>query len=284
MARILKLFALAALVLGSGHAAAARPEARASMERIEASMLVTGEIDIEADGSVSDYRPDQGSRLPPAVVQLLQTAVLDWQFEPVVIEGTPTRVQSRANILVQARKAEDGNYLLGITRASFGSHEDEDVPTAKRLPPPKYPTDLARAGIGGTVYLVLKLARDGSIADVMVEQVNLKALVDESLMQRMRDQLARASLAGTRRWKFNPPAKPDDAPHWVVRVPVEFVAPDARLPRYGEWSSYSPGPQSPVPWVDAEDMGAPDTLVAGGVYSAGNHGPKLLTPLGSPGG
>ncbi|WP_330969863.1 TonB family protein [Lysobacter sp. A3-1-A15] len=246
-------------------------------------MLVTGSVDIEADGSVSAYEADEPGRLPPAVVQLLGSAVPNWRFQPIEIEGRPARVQTRASILVHAHKAPDDGYLLSIARASFGSSDDADMPTAKRLTPPRYPSDLVRAGVGGTVYLMVKVARDGSVADAMVEQVNLRTVAKDSAMQRMRDQFAESALAGTRRWTFNPPVEPDASPYWVVRVPVHFVAPDASVPKYGDWSAYVPGPRALAPWAGVEDMDAPDTLVPGGVYRAGKQGPELLTPLGSPG-
>lgn len=281
MARITKLVALL-LALSVGAAVAAPAGSKSAKDRIEASMLVTGWIDIEADGSVGNHQLDEPDKLPPDVVGLLGKAVPGWRFHPVLVDGKPAPVRSRANILVEARKAGEDRYLLGIARATFGSHEDADVPTSARLTPPGYPAGLAAAGVGGTVYLVIKVARDGRVADVMAEQVNLKTIASDHQMQRMRDMFAKVSVARAQRWRFNPPRKPDDAPYWLVRVPVEFVAPGSTQAGYGQWHSYVPGPRAEIPWEGAQDMDAPDTLVAGRVYPTGKQGPELLTPLGSP--
>ncbi|QDH71328.1 energy transducer TonB [Marilutibacter alkalisoli] len=275
-------FMVAVLALVVGLAVAAPPGPKSVRDRIEASMLVTGEIDIDREGQVLAYRLDEFDKLPPEVVELLDRSVPAWAFKPVEIDGSPVKVRARTSILIHASKMDEDSYRISIAKAGFGSHDDDDMPTSKRLSPPRYPVDMAQAGVGGTVYLLIKVARDGEVLDVAPEQVNLRVVANERQLQRFRDTLAQNAIGAARRWQFNPPVKPDDSPYWVVRVPVDYVAPGHRVPKYGEWYSYVPGPRAEAPWEGVEHLDPPETLVAGGVYGIGKRGPELLTPLASP--
>lgn len=284
MKRAIALVALM-LALSFGTAFAASSGTRPVREQVEASMLVSGQIDIDPDGSVAGYHLDKADSLPAAVVELLGKNVPNWRFEPVLVDGTPARVRSRLSVRLRARKLDDERYRVEIAGAHFGAHDDADMPTSKRLVPPRYPRELALAGISGTVYLLLKVTRDGSVEDVMAEQTNLKTIANEHQMERMRERFERVAVdIARKRWTFNPPAKPGDAPYWTVRVPVEFIAPADSQPGPGQWDAYVPGPRQPNPWSLEDDAVAPDTLVAGGVYPVGRRGPQLLTPLDPSGG
>ncbi|MCF7221646.1 energy transducer TonB [Marilutibacter chinensis] len=273
------------LTLAAGSALAASPDSRPVRDRVEASMLVTGEIDIDPEGAVSSWRLDQPEKLPPAVVELLGSHVPRWRFRPVLIDGRPAAVRTSASIHLKARKAGDDSYFVEIAGARFsGASKErrEDVPTSRRMYPPVFPGALAREGAGGTVYLLIRIARDGSVEDVMAERVDLKVAASEPRMRRMRDRFEQVAVGTARNWTFNPPRQMDDQPYWMVRVPIDFVVPGARLPLYGEWNSYIPGPRRPNPWSQEDDGVSPDTLAAGGVYPVGRHGPELLTPLSAP--
>jgi hypothetical protein len=128
----------------------------------------------------------------------------------------------------------------------------------------------------------MRINRDGRVADVFAEQVNLRVVGSEREMEQMREMLTRPAIAATRRWTFTIPTTGDeaDAEYWSLRVPVEYVLGDT-LPGYGEWQVYIPGPRQKAPW-SARELRAdesPDAMVAGRVYQEG-RGLKLLTPLG----
>lgn len=271
-----------ALMLAAGTVLAGTPDSRPVRERVEASMLVTGTVDIDPDGSVSSWKLDQSEKLPPAVTELLAATIPGWRFKPVLIDGAPAAVRARTSIRMQARKLDGDNFLVEVAGAHFGSHKDADVPTSRRLTPPRYPEELAKARVGGIVYLVVKIARDGSVEDAMAEQVNLKTIASDPQMRRIRERFEASAVHTARRWTFNPPVTPDDAPYWLARVPVEFIAPGLRETPYGEWSAYIPGERRVNPWVQEDDRVSPDMLAAGGVYPVGLRGPELLTPLDVP--
>lgn len=261
---------------------------RAAVRRqMEMSMLVTGSIDIGSDGSVSAHAVDQPGKIPPGVLQLIGQAVPRWRFEPILVDGRAVPARARMGLRVVARQQDDGTYTLGIRSASFGEEggvEEESV-TAARMTSPRYPVAAAASNVSGTVYLVLKVGRAGTVDDVVDEQVNLTVLGTEMQMQQARRLLANAAKVAARNWEFRVPTRGErvDDPYWSARVPVEFALYDGagkpgNVDPYGSWQAYIPGPRTEAPWARDSASNAPDAMVAGGVYPTGS-GPRLLTPL-----
>lgn len=254
-------------------------------KQVEASMRVTGLITIHADGSVAAVKLDKQDRLPEGIAAFVTDVANAWRFEPVLIEGVARQVETRMSARLVARPSGDGKMQVSVRSAYFGDYEAtplEERVSAVRMRSPLYPTAAARSGAQGTVYLLLKIARDGSVSDVVAEQVNLRIVVSEPQMRQLRERFARAAIGAAEQWTFKPPTRGETAeqPHWVVRVPVDFMF-NAR-PGDGQWEVYIPGPREHVSWAqDDERPGfSPDTLADGGVHMAGSkQGPRLLTPL-----
>ena len=257
--------------------------------QIESSLLVTGTVDIEPDGSVSKVAIEREDRLPPGVVSFVRDAGLQWRFEPVVRDGQAVRARAPMSVRVVAQKVEKDEYRITLRGASFERYDPEDPErvVSIKMDPPAYPERAWRAGAGGSVYLVLKIGRDGRVQDAVAEQVNLRVAVSEGEMRRLRDELARSALAATGKWSFRVPTRGEavDAPYWSVRVPVTYTLGtqpiEGKQGAYGKWISYIPGPRQPVPWAQDRDQAgfSPDTLADGGVYMADGRAPRLLTPL-----
>lgn len=252
-------------------------------KQTEASMLVTGTIDVAQDGSVSRYALDKPEQLPAAVTGLAGKAVPQWHFQPVMKDGRPVNARAKMSLLLVATP-EDDRYRVGIGGAAFGEEKDTSGETVipKQMRPPSYPDSALHSGVAGTVYLVLRIDRQGKVADAVVEQVNLRAVGREIEMERWRSTLARPALAAAKTWAFTPPSTGDSVndPFWSVRVPVNFQF-EGTEPKYGQWQAYIPGPRQQASWVHDHgfDVGSsPDALVAGGVYQVG-AGLRLLTPL-----
>lgn len=250
-------------------------------KQIESSLLVKGTIDIGADGRVLGHALERRESLPAGVVGMIDQAVPQWRFEAVELREGTTRARAPMSLRIVAKKLDEDSFTVQIRGAQFGSYAPDETPSSRQMTPPRYPHAAAYAGVGGTVYTVLRIGRDGQVEDAVAEQVNLRVIASEAVMMRWRKVLAQAALHAARRWAFNPPTKGEDvdAPYWSVRVPVDFIAPDQKQPLEHEWHAYVPGPRETIPWEpDASPMGA-DALVAGGVYPVG-RGPRLLTPLG----
>ena len=270
------LVGVAALAAGPG----------AVRKQIEASMLVTGKIQVDTSGKVSGYSLDKKDQLPPAVVSMVDKAVPNWEFKPVLIDGKARNVTTDMSIRLVAKKVDADNYSVAIRSAGFGdrSGKPEENIRAVSMAPPDYPEIAGLHGVTGTVYLLVRAARDGKVTDVIAEQVNLKVVTDETKMARWRRVLEDASVKQAKRWTFAPPTEGENAQadFWVARVPVVFALGDSSGAKaaYGRWEAYIPGPRQPNPWEKDKEGAAfsPDTLAPGRSYLAGS-GLKLLTEL-----
>lgn len=276
---LVALLLLVPLAVQPGHA----QNARAMRKQAEATMLVTGHVDIDREGRVAAHALDKAERLPPYVASLIGRAVPQLRFEPLPDADAPL-ARARMSLRLVATQAGDGNMKIGIRSAHFGDDETRDpasVIRSRDLDPPDFPASVARIGGKGTVYLLVKVGRDGKPEDVFPEQVNLTAVANAKVMESIRRDLSKAAMAGARRWRFTPPTVGDEASRdsWVVRVPVDFAFAGERDPGYGEWRAYVPGPRSRPLWALPDPMGfSPDTLVAGQVDD-GISRFRLLTPL-----
>lgn len=279
-----KGFGAALLLLAAAwpiHAAANITQVRDS---IEASMLVTGKIEVDPQGRVANFEVDQRDAIETHALQLVDQAVPTWRFEPTLVDDKPAWVRTPMRLRLVASKVPgaEGSVALRIASASFG---DPSEFAGDLRSHPTYPTEAIKRGATGTVFLVLQVGRDGHVEDVATEQVNLRYLANSRQMDRLRKMFARAAEEAAARWTFVAPTRlPPGESSWSARVPVDFSIVGQGEARYGAWSSYVPGPRQEAPWLDHEDVGGGDAYVAGGVYPVGvGDGLKLLTPLGGAG-
>ncbi len=250
-------------------------------KQVESSMLVKGTIDINADGSVAGHRLEQPDKLPQGVADLVARAVASWRFEPVQLREGTTRARADMSVRVVARKVGEDNFTVQIRSARFGQERPDESVTGRKLAPPPYPRTLAASGVGGAVYLIVKVGRSGEVEDVVAEQVNLFTIGSEAQVAQWRDQLARATVNSAKRWTFNPPTRGPEAdkPFWLARVPVEYHAPGRhRQPGYGQWRAYIPGPNHGNPWDNKEPSLGADAIASGSVQPFASAF-RLLTPL-----
>ncbi|MEG2804877.1 energy transducer TonB [Stenotrophomonas sp.] len=281
-----------ALAMG-GAGMAMMPQAQAQSrqavrEQAEASMVLTGEIDIGTEGQVEGFRMDKRDQVHAGIAGFVEETVRTWRFQPVQVDGKAVQARSPVSIRLGGRINPDGTQKVTLLAASFERYDDNatDSVTRLKLPPPAYPEDVYYAGGRGDVLLLLQIGRDGKVLDVATEQVNLRTIATEPNMRRMRDKLSRVSMGAARKWTFKVPTTGEDKDDasWTVRVPVRFAFNDGREERYGKWDAYIPGPRQQAPWradkALLDDDG--DLLPAGGVFmaDAARKGPRLLTPLG----
>jgi hypothetical protein len=251
-------------------------------KQVEVSMLLAGTIDIEPDGSVSGYVLDDRVKVPDYVTSLFDRRVAAWRFEPTMRGGQPVAVRSPMSVRMVARQTAGDGFVISISGASFGGESSDaatDFVTPDRLDPPDYPTAAARMGGEGTVYLVLRVNRNGRVGDLFVEQVNLHTIGTEAEVAKMRELLAKTAIEAAWKWTFHPPTTGQAVreAHWTVRVPLEFdLGGSKKAPGYGTWQAYLPGPRRTAPW--AQDDASPDAVAAGVIHPVG-RGLKLLTPL-----
>lgn len=279
MARGWMTKALAATLLLAMAAVVSAEAPKHVKDQIEATMLVTGKIAINADGSVSGYQIDDEDKVPGHVLVNIGRWVPGWRFEPVLVDGNAVPARAKMTLRMLARPVGD-KFEISIASTSFGNDDAPPTDTVKGLKmyPPSYPADMVSAGGEGTVYLMLKIGRDGKVEDLVVERVNLHVYASEQRMKNFRKRLSSAAASAARRWTFVPPTTGELAQlrQWSVRVPVDFRLGGVQEVAYGEWQSYLPGPQQPIPWL--QDEPGSDALAGGALHTLGS-GLVLLTPL-----
>ena len=289
--RSFHILALALALSGVGMSVVADASAqgrRAVREQAEASMVLTGQIEIGTDGQVEGFKIDKRDQVNDAIARFVEGAVQAWRFEPVRVDGRVVRARSPVSIRLGGKDLADGGQKVTLLAANFEQYDPmaTNEVTSVKMAAPAYPEDVFRAGGRGDVVLLVQVGRDGKVMDVATEQVNLRVIGKEAEMRQVRDKLARASTAAARKWTFKVPTTGDgkDEASWTVRVPVSFAFHGDKV-RYGKWDAYVPGPRQQAPWRADKALSADanaDLLPAGGVFmaDAASKGPQLLTPLG----
>lgn len=293
MKRLRFLFAclwVLALVWAAGGAAA-------QMQGVEASTIVTGSIEVGPDGSVTGYTLDHKDKLQPAAIEVVAATVPHWKFNPILRDGKAVPAKAAMSLRLVARLHGDDAATVSVASAAFGRDADRyQCVTDKgclhyrRTVSPEYPVDLARQGVGGTVYVVQDINRDGVVMRQAVRRVNLSRTGDPDAMKQWREELANATLDASKRFTYRVPTQGPEAAkdHWTATIPFNFSLEPGRLGRpahpYGSWTAYIPGPKQYIPWLDSEGKlaggsGASDAVPEGGAPFVRDSRFVLLTPL-----
>lgn len=282
MRRLLILCAL----LACSFAVSAGKGPGAVRKQIESALYVTGTIDISPAGDVVAHALDQQDKLPKGIVDMAARILPQWKFEPVALQGMKVS-RSKMNLLFIGKKLDNGYFSIDLRSATFsGGNPDELVSVdAKQRRLPKYPGQLLGAGISGTVFVMVKIGRDGKVIAAEASHVNLRVIGSESEMDLWRSALARNSIAAIKRWTFIAPKTGPEAEkaYWVGTLPVDYLIGGQKSPAYGTWQTYVAGPKALIPWQDDTFKPGvnPDALTPNTFHPAG-AGRQLLTPL--PGG
>jgi hypothetical protein len=252
--------------------------------RLEATMNVTGSLEVGDSGNVTAYVLDHPEQLPAGVTQLLAQTLPAFRFVPVRRDGVPRPVHAAMNLVVAASQVDPKHISIRVRSALF---TDADVPASERVTVnvgsfPRYPEEAARANVGGAVYVAVRIDRNGKVLDAQVQQVNLSAIDSESRMRHWRSVLGKATVTGVRRYTFNIPttgAHAGDATFTGV-LPVLYRI-GAGAPVYGQWETCVPGPRENVAWLAGDEVfGVAGESVPDGVFAQAGLALKLLTPIG----
>ncbi len=263
------------------HALADEAEFR---EQLRASMVVTGSIDIEPDGTVSALSLDQQEKLPGPVVDVTRKSVAQWRFEPVLVDGVASRARVLVTLRVVAAPAGDGAIGISLANATFMHRKTDDRREHLRLfryTPPRYPPFALDRNASGNVILLLKINRQGLVVEGAVEQVNLHAIGNARTVRLLRKFFGESAMDAARYWNFKTPTVGPDSegPYWTARIPVSFVLDESSDPTpYGQWVGYLPGPVQVASWLEKAAPDASDSGANGSIQLVGS-GPRLLTPL-----
>ena len=272
-----------ALLLGSFLLVVTGGAAFAATPNVEASMVVTGTITVNPQGGVQSYTVQDSDKLPTAVQQIIQTTVSRWQFVPIMAEGKAVSARAGMSLRIVADMTDEQHATIRVASAAFGcdarpkSNLPGECPAGTavryvRRQPPDYPTEAVQARVGGEVFLVLQVGRDGHVSQAAVRQVNLYARSDSPVTYRR--MLANAALRAAHKWIFKVPTAGPDATkdHWIVRVPINYTIgfPAPAITGYDQWNAYFPGPMQDIPWDHEGTSGASttsgDAIANGGLF------------------
>lgn len=271
---------LCCLVMGTAWAG----NERAVKRQIEASMQITGSLDVDETGCVRSHAVDRAESLPSGVVQLLDQILPTFRFQPVLHDGHPGAVHAKMSLVVAANQVDREHVAIRIRSARF---DESDPPPGELITidhrvAMHYPVDAMSAGVAGTVYVAVRIDRSGHVVDAQAQQVNLRFIDNERGMQRWREALSKPTLATVRRYTFHVPTSGKHAgdEYFSGILPVIYRFEGDSLPTYGTWQSYVPGPRQDIAWLDQEqaDAGSNEAIPEGTFAQAGT-GMTLLTPL-----
>ena len=140
------------------------------------------------------------------------------------------------------------------------------------------------ARVGGTVYVLVRIGRDGTVQEAIAEQVNLDSYGSEAQMKHYRKLLSDSALEAAGHWTYNQPRTgPNvDDPYWTARIPVTFYlvgpwAPSAK--HYGQWETYLPGPRQTPPWTGKALANESPDAMSGDELRTGDPRLQLITPV-----
>jgi hypothetical protein len=254
---------------------------------IEATMKVTGSMDVDDKGTVTSHAIDHPEKLPQGVVQLLDQTLHTFRFEPVLRNGRPRAVRAKMTLVVAANHVDPDHIAVRVRSALFLESDPPpgEMISIKQRGVMRYPVEAEAGGVTGTVYVALRIDRTGHVVDAQAEQVNLRVVDDESRMQRWRDVLAKPTLVALRNYTFNVPTSGKHAndEYFTGTIAVVYsLESGSPPPGYGKWDSYVPGPRQEIPWLDEQTAGARNNndAIPDGTFAQAGTDLKLLTPLG----
>lgn len=251
-------------------------------------MLVSGTISVSPQGSVTTFSLDKFDKLPTSVVQMLGKSIPHWRFEPVFRDCKPVAATAAMRLRVVAKPIKGDAYSVGIAGTHFGTYvskKSNDSVTSKRRPP-KYPLALKRAGVSGTVYLLVRVDRQGYVAKVAAKQVNLMTRGRPRQMEQWRHLLADSATNAARQWtlEWSTSGGQVNADHLDRQIYVTYQISsdsDAKPPdNYGRWIAYLPGPPQDIPWADPSNSVGDDidVLPTGTLLTAEQRLHRIVTP------
>lgn len=267
---------LVCLLAGSTIASAQRIDPK----QVESSLLVTGRIDIAADGTVLGYTLDQPGKLQPTVLNLIAGTAPQWKFEPVS-EPAPQSLQMSLRFV--ARRPDDTHVTVTLSSAQFSVPDPAPDTTLqldkRKMRMPTYPKELAEQQIEAMVYVTVRAHPDGT-GDAVVRRVDLMARGSQADMARWRNALAQRALTAAKEWRYRVPTQGADAQRtfWYANIPISFTM-EGEPPPYGVWQTYLPGPETPSPWENEADKDTNYDAAAPNSITGASTARRLLTPL-----
>lgn len=251
------------------------------------TMRVDGQIAIDAQGKVLDYRID--TKLQPELRALIDKAVPNWLFWPVIVDGKPIAARTGMRITLAGTQVATG-YRIAVDNVTFSNKDAPDknglwtVPASpgvelvvasrkSRIQFPSYRVD-------GLVVVHVRVSPQGTIEEIAASQSSLFNLTgNPKILAKARKAMEDSAIKGIRGWTFRVDShgrtpKPEEL---SGAISVEYVwnADSAdQLRETGVWRREHRGPYQAPAWLR-------DTRLAQRVGSS-DMGGSDVAPLSSP--
>lgn len=244
--------------------------------RPDASLVVTGTIEVTPGGDVAGYQLDQPAKLPHGITKLLGSTIPGWKFEPPQADKPDAIARAHMQLRLLATPNANGSYTVRVASAWFGTPkgraDDPRVLSYKHRQAPRYPIALVRARFSGIVELIVRIDRTGNVDKVGVLRVDLTTRGSTIAMRHARQMFAEAASDAAPHWTFKVPTAGPNAnrDHWIAAIPVTFRlrGPHRARPKYGQWVAFLPGTKHLIPWLhdDAKRALANASALTSGVH------------------
>lgn len=273
---------LCAFAVPASHASSLDP-------RAEASLLVEGKATLNPDGSVASYTLREPDKLPTAIVELVNQSLPHWRFRFGDGRTPDGLVEENMHLRIVAHDVDDRHTTIRIASAQFedATQGANDRLASKDRKMPVFPSRSLQGRMSGTVYVLVRVNKDGTVSDAAAEQVNLRHDAERDKLKIYRDDLAQAAVHAIKQWTFTVPTEGPSARQsfWYATVPVHFNIGNSGYDEYnghtyGTWEIYLRGPQETIPWFtdDKALADGTDATPDGSVHQLGS-GAQLLTAL-----
>lgn len=233
-----------ARILGWAFLLLALSGALAAQERKELRLDVAGEIGIDPQGAVFDYRIE--TILPPEMKVLVEKAVRQWTFEPVLREGQPVHAKSKLRLTLAAVPVEKGYQLRVEDIRFFGTRQP------LKMVPPRYPMGAMEAGVGADILVAVRIGVDGTVQDAFAAQSRLINAGNSEKRNRKWEKLfEQPTLDAVKDWKFQAAdLAAGDAAETTLLVPVSFRM--EGMPSFEHGWREGPSTAKTIPWLPTE--------------------------------
>lgn len=190
---------------------------------------------------------DPSAKLPESIRDIVRQRVMQWRFEPLVVEGKPRT--GATHVFLKACAVPQGDGQLNIAM-NYSWHGPGYADGGFGAPPPPYPPEALRDGLQGSFRVILKVGPDGNAGIESIERIKgslrtferpLKAWV--ASLRYVPEQVDGVSVA-TR-----------------ISIPVDFALVDVKSPQQ-----------------DAQDQHA-RTLAASAACTAASQDASQATPI-----
>lgn len=264
-------------------AASKRAERAAELERsLELTMIVYGDIDVDADGRVLRHSLDHRDKLSPDLVRMLDARIPAWSFAPQALAEGQTHSALRMRLRVFAHRIGEQRdvYRMSVRDAAFLPRDDARPDTDRLRYDSRSRLSAHDTALRGIVYMALRIGPDGKAMEAFVERVDLVMEGSAKDMEKWRTNLSRLTERQARILRFIVPTTGPDAglQEWSGRLPVAY---NTLAVEDWEWQAYYRGPETRAPWKPAEesDNAVPTDLVPAGNAETPEQARRLLTPL-----